>query len=149
MTCATARMLMLTGDPAELQGSMGSDLALHIATCAACRARATLLLEAQAELARALDDAADHAGHESVRAALAAARQRRDEARRRGWIIPIAAAAVLAGLLVIRYTHSPTTPTRPAAPPVANHGVTVAAPPGRNVAVLRTDNPNVVVIWFF
>jgi len=141
---------MLTAEPVELSGSTGSGLALHIATCASCRTQAALLLEAGSELARALDAAAGHDAVGAVRSALAAARRRRDAAQRRAWTIPLAAAALLAGLLVIRYSgSSPAQPSAPAARPDAGRGITVAAPRGRNVAVLQTDNPNVVVIWFF
>jgi hypothetical protein len=27
--------------------------------------------------------------------------------------------------------------------------VSVTPPPGRSVAVMETDNPNIVIIWFF
>lgn len=149
MTCADARTLLLTADPAELRGSTGSDLALHIATCAACRAEATLLLDAQAELERALAAPAMQGAARAVGDVLSAAHRRRADARRRAWTIPIAAAAVIAGVVVVRSIHAPIDSSRPASPPNPSHGVTVAAPPGRSVAVLQTDNPNVVVIWFF
>lgn len=153
MTCATARTQMLTADPAELAGSTGSDLSLHIATCTSCRALGASLLEAQAELARAIDatgeaDGAD--GRDAVRSAIAVARRRRDDARRRRWMYPLSAAAVLAGWMVMRYRdRTPVLPSLPVAPPAAGRGITVAPPQGRNVAVLQTDNPNVVIIWFF
>lgn len=150
MTCATARTLMLTADPAELAGSTGSDLALHIATCASCRGHVALLLEAQSELARALDAPGDQDSLGAVRSALAIARRRRDDARQRRWTFPLAAAAVLAGLVVIRLGgRAPVQPSPPAVPPAAGHRITVTPPRGRNVAVLQTDNPNVVIIWFF
>jgi hypothetical protein len=150
VTCATARTLMLTADPAELAGSTGSDLTLHIATCASCRGRAALLLEAQGELARVLDAPGAQDSPTAVRSALATARRRRDDARRRRWTLPLAAAAVLAGLMVIRFgSRAPVQPSPPAVPPAAGHRITVTAPQGRNVAVLQTDNPNVVIIWFF
>lgn len=150
MTCATARTQMLTADPAELAGSTGSDLSLHIATCTSCRARGAALLEAQAELARAIDAPGEADGRDAVRSAIAVARRRRDDARRRRWMYPLTAAAVLAGLMVMRYgDRTPVPPSLPVAPPAAGRGITVAAPQGRNVAVLQTDNPNVVIIWFF
>jgi len=34
------------------------------------------------------------------------------------------------------------------APPIRS-GLAVEGPPGRNVAVFQTDNPDIVVIWFF
>lgn len=149
MTCATARTLMLTADPTELAGSTGSDLSLHVATCIICRAQATLLIEAQAELTRALDAAMGDVAPDAVRGVLAAARRRRDGGRRWRWTIPVAAAAVVVGVLLIRIDRPPTERVRRVPAPVAARGVTVAAPPGRNVAVLQTDNPNLVVIWFF
>ena len=147
MTCATARTLLLTADPGELAGATGSDLALHIATCASCAARAALLLESQTELVRRLKVEPPHDAPEVVRSAIAAAR-RRAAVRRRGWTVPLAAAAGIAGLIGI---HSGGRTPFPAAQPVAPRapgGFSVIASPGRSVAVLHTDNPNVVIIWY-
>lgn len=149
MTCETARELLLTADPADLEGSTGSPLADHLRTCPACRAAAEQLLTAQRVLRDVLGagqstDAAD----EVVRAAFRSAEWRRATRVRLG--LPLAAAAVLAGLLVLRHTPDlPLQPnTRNATAVPARFSVT--APPGRNVLVLQPpDSSNVIVVWFF
>jgi hypothetical protein len=69
------------------------------------------------------------------------------------WTVPLAAAAGVGALLLVV--------TRPAGPPPlvedrpadlsrrGTGGVSVRAPAGRNVAVFQTDNPDIVVIWFY
>lgn len=151
MNCETARELLLTADPPELEGSTGSPLADHLRTCPACRAAAEQLLTAQRALRDVLGagqstDAAD----EVVQAAIRSAERRRATARRVRLGLPLAAAAVLAGLLVLRHTPDfPLQPnTRNATAMPARFSVT--APPGRNVLVLQPpDTSNVIVVWFF
>lgn len=151
MNCETARELLLTADPAELEGSTGSPLADHLRTCPACRAAAEQLLTAQRALRDVLGagqstDATD----EVVQAAIRSAKRRRATARRVRLGLPLAAAAVLAGLLVLRHTPEfPLQPnTRNATAVPARFSVT--APPGRNVLVLQPpDTSNVIVVWFF
>jgi len=60
--------------------------------------------------------------------------------------VPLAAAAGLAGLILTR--RHPIELVPPASP-TPSPRIAVTAPPGRSVAVLQTDNPDVVVIWFF
>jgi len=151
MNCETARELLLTADLAELEGSTGSPLSDHLRTCPACRAAAEQLLTAH----RALRDVlgarqSANAAHEVVHAAIRSAERRRAAARRVRLGLPLAAAAVLAGLLVLR--HTPDFPLRPdtrtATAVPARFSVT--APPGRNVLVLQPpDTSNVIVVWFF
>jgi len=146
MNCAAAHELMLTAEAMELEGRTDSDLARHVRMCTRCGAAAGRLLEAQRDLGRALDTVRPRlAPSEAVRIAGRVARR-----RRRLWrTVPLAAAAVLLGVLVARrpgVTPRPAPAPGPARPP---HGVSVTAPPGRSVVVLQTDNPNVVVIWFF
>jgi hypothetical protein len=65
------------------------------------------------------------------------------------WAAPLAAAAGVATVLLTRRGPGSIAETpRPRAETMPR-GVTVTAPPGRNVAVMETDNPNVVIIWFF
>lgn len=151
MNCDTARELLLTVDPAELEGSTGSPLADHLRTCSACRAAAEQLLTAHVTLRDALGagqsaNAADKVVHAAVRSA-----ERRRAASRRVLLgLPLAAAAVLAGVLVLRRP-----PEIPLSPPArAARGVparfAVSAPPGRNVMVLQQpDTSHVIVVWFF
>src|SRR5512146_24570 len=151
MNCGIARELLLTADPAELEGSTGSPLADHLRTCPACRAAAEQLLTAHRALLDVLEagqsaDAAD----EVVYAAIRSAERRRRAARRVRVGLPLAAAAVLGGLLVLRHTPDfPMPPdTRNATAVPARFSVT--APPGRNVLVLQPpDTSSVIVVWFF
>jgi hypothetical protein len=73
--------------------------------------------------------------------------RRRTRARLLARAIPLAAAAGLAGLLLVR--RGPQVVPGATRVPAAIHDVSVTAPPGRSLAVLHTDNPNIVVIWFF
>lgn len=151
MNCETARELLLTADPAELEGSTGSPLADHLRTCPACRAAAEQVLTAHRALRDVLGagQAAD-AADEVVHAAIRSAQRRRAAARRARLGLPLAAAAVLAGLLVLR--HTPDFPLRPDTPnaTAVPARFSVTAPPGRNVLVLQPpDTSNVIVVWFF
>ena len=151
MNCETARELLLTAAPAELEGSTENPLADHLRTCPACRAAAEQLLSAHRALRDVLGagqsaDAAD----EVVQAAIRSAERRRAAAWRVRLGLPLAAAAVLVGLLVLRRT-----PELPLNPPVRDAGgvpahFAVSAPPGRNVMVLQQpDTSHVIVVWFF
>ncbi len=151
MNCGIARELLLTADPAELEGSTGSPLADHLRTCPSCRAAAEQLLTAHRALLNVLEagQSAD-AANEVVQGAIRSAERRRAAARRAQLGLPLAAAAVLAGVLVLRRTPEP-----PSSPPVRDAGgvparFAVSAPPGRNVMVLQQpDTSHVIVVWFF
>lgn len=151
MNCEAARELLLTADPAELEGSTGSPLADHLLACPACRAAAERLLTAHLALRDVLGAGQSaNPPDEVVQATIRSAERRRAAARRVGLGLPLAAAAVLAGLLVLRHTPDfPMPPdTRNATAVPARFSVT--APPGRNVLVLQPpDTSNVIVVWFF
>jgi len=75
--------------------------------------------------------------------------RRRAWRRRWAWrVAPLAAAAVLAVALIARREQVQQTPPPASAPPIRS-GLAVEGPPGRSVAVFQTDNPDIVVIWFF
>lgn len=151
MNCDTARELLLTADPAELEGSTENPLADHLRSCTTCRAAAEQLLTAHRALRDALGagQSADTA-ELAVQAAVRSAERRRAAARRVRLGLPLAAAAVLAGVLMLRRTPEP-----PLSPPVRDAGgvparFAVSAPPGRNVMVLQQpDTSHVIVVWFF
>jgi hypothetical protein len=149
MNCAAAREMMLDADPSELDGTIESELIQHVRTCALCSAAAQRIITAERELRHALRNAAPRlAADEAIRRAT----RRRLAPYRRAWpAIALAAAATLAALLVGRpETTGPSLPpTPPPPPPPAGSGLAVEAPPGRSVAVFRTDNPDIVVIWFY
>jgi len=145
LTCSTARELMLEADPLDLLGATQTELSLHVDGCTRCRTAAQRMLEVERELRDALGAATPR---RSVNDAVRVARRR---AWRRSWLwraSPLAAAAVLAIVWLGR--RAPL--QQPASPPIRPAGgssVAVAAPPGKSVAVFRTDNPDIVVIWFF
>ncbi len=145
MRCAEAREQMLEADRTDLGGATESELSLHLRRCARCRGAADRILEAERELWRALAAATPRRGaDEAVRLA-------RRRARRRRWMwraAPLAAAAVLAVALIARREEVEQTLPPASAPPIQS-GLAVEGPPGRSVAVFQTDNPDIVVIWFF
>jgi hypothetical protein len=145
MNCTAARELLLVADAAELAGRGRAELAVHVRDCQACRAAAAAILEAERQLGQALAAATPRRG---VDQALELARRR---AWRRRWawrVAPLAAAALLAIVWLgrpARLEQQALSPT----PPAVGSGIAVEAPPGRSVAVFRSDNPEIVVIWFF
>ncbi len=146
MNCRAARALLLTAEVADLEDRGDGDLSQHFRSCPDCRALATEVLQAMGELRRALEPPQE-AGIQPVRRAVLEAQRRRTRARLLARAVPLAAAAGLAGLLLMR--RSPQVVPGATRTPAAIHDVSVTAPPGRSLAVLHTDNPNIVVIWFF
>ena len=155
-TCHEIHDLLLEATPEELRGGGEGALAAHLRSCGECRHRAELLLRAD----EALDAALGAAPAPDVDAILARAAAapvelgwlrrtasvtRRAAATRRAWI-PLAAAAVLAGLLLVPRSRTPA-PLPTVAPPQAVPLVEAASAGG--VAILETDNPNITVLWFF
>lgn len=145
MNCQTARSLLLTVESADLEGRGDTDLSHHLRSCAHCRALASEIRQALGELHHALDMEA--AGVQPVRQAIRHAQHRRTRARLLGRLVPLAAAAGLAGLLFVR--RGPPAVPIPLRAPAEIHDVSATAPPGHSLAVLHTDDPNIVVIWFF
>lgn len=143
MKCSDARDAMLIADPSELLGETPTALSQHIRDCTACAAAAATIVEHTETLRRALD-----AGAPSRPPAVIL---RRPSGRRRRWLVaaPALAAAGLAALLFNLDTTRrnvdliPATRGAPAPRPLVDQ------PAGTNVAVFNTDNPNIVVVWFF
>jgi predicted anti-sigma-YlaC factor YlaD len=146
MNCRITRERLLTAEPGELDGRIESELASHLRDCAQCRRAADLMLEALRTLVSP-EPAPGMAAAAAARRAVALARTRDARARWVRHAVPLAAAASLAGILLLRRGPSPF--PIPSVAPVEIHDVTVTAPPGRSLAVLHTDDPGIVVIWFF
>lgn len=150
MTCEQARQAMLDADPAELAGQGSSALVGHLVSCARCAGRAHAILEGQQALAAALSAHRPRvAAEEAVQAAHVAAAQ--PEPRRRGWRVAVSGALAAGIALLLFWTRWNPPAERmvapesaPALPPFAVQG-----PPGRTVAVFRTANPDIVVVWYF
>src|SRR5438093_7403091 len=145
MRCAEARERMLEADRTDLNGATESELSLHLRTCERCRRTAHRILDAERELWGALAAATPGRGADE---AVGLVRRR---ARRRRWMwraAPLAAAAVVAVVWLGRPARVEQ-PTLSPTPPAVGSGIAAQAPPGKDGAVFRTDNPEIVVIWFF
>jgi hypothetical protein len=108
-----------------------------------CRAAARRILAAERVLREALAAAVPL---RTTAEAIQLAGQRRKRTLRLWQLGPLAAAAGVAGLILARHNAIELVP---AVAPHPSSRIAVTAPPGRSVAVLQTDNPNVVVFWFF
>jgi len=149
MDCAAARALLLEADPAELRGGGDSPLAAHLAECAACRARAEAILAGEAELGAALRMLATP----SADAKVIPLRPRRPWG---GRMVPAAAslAAIAAALAAVMLAGPDTAPPRVASVDERARLMFPAAPvaraeAGRSVAVLKTSDPGVTVVWVY
>jgi hypothetical protein len=143
MTCSEARERLLEVDPIELAGKGNSELAAHVRGCSRCAAVAQVILNDERDLGRALADASpQRAAEDAMRTA--------PRQTRRVWraATTLAAAALLAALLLRPRDEGRHALLSPSGAAVRSD-IDVEAPPGKSVAVFRTDNPDIVVIWFF
>jgi hypothetical protein len=147
MNCAAALDLMLEADLADLESPSDSELGRHLGECASCRAAAQRILLAERTLREQLATASPLGTADAALRAALARSARRGRLIRLG--VPLAAAAGLLVFLVGRERSLQLGQPLAVAPPLPPPMLRVTAPPGRNVAVLRTDNPDVVVFWFF
>lgn len=176
MTCETALERILVADPEELSGEVSSPLAEHLGECARCRGLADEVLKGQAALAAFLRAEGPRTTVEEILPETRRGEEAPDrEAGRRPWrgwawgALPLAAAAVVAGLLLMDGAPGPAvvtpTETGPAEAvrrqPVSERapgergGVSaslprpprVAVPRARGVTIMRTSNPKVSVVW--
>jgi hypothetical protein len=145
MTCADARERMLEADRNDLTGATDSDLSQHLRSCAGCRVAADRILEGERELGRALAAAAPRRATDD--AVLTATRR----GVRPRWMwrsAPLVAAALFAAVILGR-RRAMEQAWPPARRPLAAADIAVEAPLGASAAVFHTDNPDVVIIWFF
>lgn len=156
--CDRAFERLLEADPAELAPSGEGELSDHLRECGRCREVADRLLEGQLALDRSLSEMAPRLGaEEALIRARATARRRSRRGQVRRWAAPLAAAAVLAGLLITR-GPGPQESTRESGPsplvraeplPVVPMEPLVEAPADRNVMVFETGDRSAKVIWFY
>lgn len=146
MTCTEARAALLAADLEELRGAADTPLALHLRGCTACRATAERIIRVEGAMGRRLGALAPQ--RDIARPPAMMPSPRPGPWR---WAVPLAAAAGIVALLVVtRPPKPPPIEERPADVAVQEAGgVSVRAPAGRNVAVFQTDDPNIVVIWFY
>jgi len=162
MNCNEARGLMLEAHPSELEGSGNGILAQHIRGCGRCRYLARTVLAEEAavgeelasyvaipDLDELLDRAVEPESSEPEPSDLEKQERlwRRARFRKAGFgLVPLAAAATIAGLLLVENPRMPGDPYTPSEPAP---GLAVEVPEGQNIAVLATNNPNITVLWFF
>ncbi len=160
MDCERTLEMILEADPALLESNLSGagDHAGHLAACPDCTAAARTAMELQATLREELAAAASSTPFDvAFQEAEAEAGRRRNAGRRPRWrgLVPLGAAAAVAGLLAIRSVwFVPGEDTegmsyRPEVMASAAAGVEVTAPEGTSVAVFRTPNPDIVVYWFY
>lgn len=149
MECSSYLDIMLEAEPRELRGDADSALALHLRSCAPCRAEAHEIVRAGRLLAGQL--AAESA-------ALPGRRQ-----RRAGWRpiarvgLPAAAVILLSLLAAGRLRNrviSHGAVTQPAASATGSADAVPMFPvvdvePGQNAVVFSTTNPGITVVWYY
>ncbi|MEX0890813.1 MAG: hypothetical protein WEB88_01505 [Gemmatimonadota bacterium] len=187
MNCEACLEWMLEAEPAELRAAASTtgDLAAHLARCTRCRAAAERVLAredemravwraalpvrrlkvlvatggraASAEEVERAEGAATERGSRTGRRSGARSRRRRTAA----WLVPLAAAAALGGVLALQWDDVSTrfggdSLERTAAamrllypPPTVPEAPVVNAAPGGGVAVLRTNDPRITLILNF
>lgn len=161
MECERMLEIIVEADPTALEDGLSGngEHAGHLKACPGCADAARAVLALNASLVEEL--AAEKPSTPldlALRAAAAEAERRRTAGRRRVWrgLLPLAAAASVAGLLAIRSVGiSPDgLPEEAYERPMIMASATgpesdVTAPEGTNVAVFRTPNPDIVVYWFY
>jgi hypothetical protein len=142
VNCTEAYDAILEADAAVLRGEGAGDLARHLTKCAVCRERARWVLNGLGALDRALEAEAGTArAGRMLRARPSVAR------RLAPWGLVAAAAAAV--LILVRPTGAPRPPDLTAlARSTVGIDVDISAST-RPVAVLRTADPNITVVWFF
>ncbi len=156
MNCHQGSKRILEADLHELEGVGESPLAVHIRGCPKCRAMAQAIVEEHRLLAQGMKDGVsgpdlgllvDDFLAEEKGALNGGDSKAPSPFRRFGpYLIPLAAAATLAGLF---FGGNPSLPGDPYLLPERVEGLDLEVADGRDVAVLATDNPDITVLWFF
>lgn len=154
MNCTEARDRLLEADLAELNGEADTELGMHVRDCAGCRAVAERLAGQERSLAAALDAVQPRMGVEEALVRVAAESASRGRVLtfplRKAWgLVPLAAAAAVAGVLVT--SNGGQLPGEPIDVAALHQAPvpTVEASTGQSVAVFETQNPDIVVVWTF
>lgn len=149
--CPDMRERLLEADPAELRGEGDSRVAHHVAGCAACTAAALHILTSQQQIADALSELSALAAQVVPPAPAEPVRSARDTRRSLLRAMPpLAAAAVLVLFLFQQRTVDELPRLEPVPEPTAYalNTPVVNATDASDVAIMRTSNPNITVVWF-
>jgi predicted anti-sigma-YlaC factor YlaD len=150
ITCTDARNALLEADLAELRAGTATLLAEHLAACGDCRGLAERIVATTEALGREQMRSPRRAGEAA--AATAEAEADRIRRTRRRWLaaIPALAAAGIAVMLLARGTPDlPSAPSAVAAAPAAPADLPLVTSAAHTVAVFKTGDPKIVVIWQF
>jgi hypothetical protein len=152
MKCADAVELILEADSPDLRGEGEGTLAVHVRNCPRCRALVQVVLEEEKILASSMLEAVpapdlDTILDRGLNPENSSARQPLRAFKKAGYaLIPLAAAAALAGLFLRSEAPLPGPVYSPPEPTVS---LGLEVPEGRNAALLQSDNPDITVLWFF
>lgn len=168
MNCEACLERIMEADPSVLRGAAPpeSDLAAHLADCARCRAAAERVLAREEEMCAVWVAAVPTKTWPAYIPSAPAHTTRRESGRSRrrrtaAWLVPLAAAAALGGVLALQWDDVSTrfggdSVERTAAamrllypPPTVPETPVVNAAPGGGVAVLRTNDPRITLILNF
>ena len=147
---------LLRADVHELKGGGSSELAGHIRTCERCGTLARSILSGN----EVLDDTLEMAVDLDAPRILALGRARADAGIRRparwrlpmppAWAAATATAASIAAALALVLPEPVAPRPEPVWPPTARVAkAPVVIAPHHNVAVIRTDDPDITVFWFY
>ena len=156
MNCDRATALLLEADLAELEGLGQTDLTAHLERCGGCRERARRIVAGERALGAALEGIGLARGARDAGLGESTSDQRTAPVpSRRGWRavrrawIPLALAAGIGALILIPGSEPAPVVTRSVALDDDAGRLRVDVPAGRNAVLYETENPNVIVVWFY
>ena len=149
--CEEYLEFLLSAEPQQLRGE--HEWHGHLQTCALCRTRTRAILAENEALDAALGSLTGRQTPDAGWSAAPAVARRSSGRRRRlvRWAPGLAALAAAATLLLVLWQVVPRAPLPPLAGPVVRVPATptVNASGARGVAVMRTNNPDITVVWTF
>jgi hypothetical protein len=134
MNCTQAREALLVADLAELRGEAGTPLSAHVGACPDCRRAASMIADGTAHLGSTIVYRRGRRARVSRRAAVL-------------WLVPVAAALVVAVSLNVRASRRDAPPRVSRDPLPVVRTVSLEVGRGQQVTVLKTADPKVTVIW--
>jgi hypothetical protein len=150
MKCADAVEQILEADPVDLCGDGDSLLAQHLRGCTKCQALAQVVIDEEGILAVQMAEVVSSTDPDEIldrSLGPSSARRIPGHFKRAGFaLLPLAAAAGIASLFL---AGEPPLPGSSYAPPTRTPDLGLEVPEGRNAALLRTNNPDITVLWFF